>query len=187
MAKLYFRYGTVGSAKTLDFLSVAHNYERQGKPILTIKPAIDTRFGNTMIQSRTGLKREADLNLVNGMVIIVPDGIHCILVDEAQFLSIDHIEQLRDIATYKNIPVICYGLRTNFKQKLFPGAMRLMELADTIEERKTTCQYCGKKAIFNRKLTESLEEIDLGTESKYVAVCAKHYERPINMKEEDTY
>jgi thymidine kinase len=138
MAKLYFRYGTVGSAKTLNLLAVAHSYEQQSKRVLVIKPALDNRFGETTVKSRAGLERDADL-LVNQDSKIDPRmlaEIHCVLVDEAQFLSSSLIEQLRRFAIELDIPVICYGLRQDFRTKLFEGAQRLFELADEISEIK---------------------------------------------------
>jgi thymidine kinase len=129
-AKLYFRHGAVGSAKTLSLLAVAHTYEAQGKTVIVIKPEMDRRFGTTTVASRAGLSREADL-LVTAKTDLpdVFDGCDCVLVDEAQFLSAHVIDQLRDLATRRGIPVICYGLRTDFRSELFDGSRRLFELA----------------------------------------------------------
>ena len=162
MAKLYFRFGTVGSAKTLNLLAVAHAYQQQHKRAYLIKPRIDTRFGAESIGSRAGLVQTADLlvdeeSIINREVLV---GCHCILVDEVQFLAESLIEQLRSIANELNIPVICYGLRTDFRSKLFAGSRRLMELADAIEEIKTTCSFCNHKAIFNLKLTDGRPTLD---------------------------
>jgi len=185
MAKLYFRYGTMGSAKTMNLLSVAHNYRQQHKTILLIKPELDTRYGRDLIRSRAGLEMTADL-LVNKDTVIDQTSlaeVDCLLVDEVQFLAPHIIDQFRQIATKLKIPVICYGLRTDFRQQLFPGTKRLLELADTIEEVKTTCARCRKKAIFNLKLTDkkertgSEEQIELGADELYQPVCAKHYDR----------
>lgn len=183
MAKLYFRYGTVNSAKTLNLLAVAHNYRQQGKRVLIVKPALDTRWGKEWITSRAGPKMPADLLLENNSVITADDlfGVSCVLVDEAQFLSLFSIEQLAYIA-HRNpgTPVICYGLRTDFKTRLFPASARLMELADTIEEIKTTCQYCERKAIFNLKFvngqaTREGPSVELGAEEKYAPACTACY------------
>ncbi len=124
MAKLYFRHGTMGSAKTLNLLAVAHNYRQQGKKVLLFKPDMDTRFGRENIRSRAGLECKADILVepTSDLTQINYDGISCILVDEAHFLSMEHIDQLRDISLDKDIPVICYGLRTDFRSKLFPGS-----------------------------------------------------------------
>lgn len=182
MAKLYFRHGTVGSAKTLNLLAVAHNYRQQGKQVVLLKPELDCRFGTDHIKSRAGLEMQADV-LVSpqtDLKQLTLDGVSCLLVDEAQFLSIEHIDQLRDIAYLKDIPVICYGLRTDFRTKLFPGSLRLMELADSIEEIKATCYFCNKKSIMNLKHVDgnpTLEgpSVQLGSEEKYLPVCYQCY------------
>lgn len=182
MAKLYFRYGTVGSAKTLNLLAVAHNYEQQEKRILLLKPEIDTRYGKGVIKSRAGLQKEADL-LLGENTTLEPEyltGVSCVLVDEAQFLSSFVVDQLADIAHEMKIPVICYGLRTDFRRNLFPGARRLMEIADAIEEVKTTCAYCNRKAIFNLKHVDGTPTFDgpiieLGTEETYLPACSHCY------------
>lgn len=178
MAKLYFRYGTMASAKTLNLLAVAHNYQLQGKKVFLIKPKLDTRFGTSKICSRAGLEKEADL-LVEPNTIIDRQSLrdmNCILVDEAQFMSTSIIDQLREIAWALNVPVICYGLRSDFKSHLFEGSKRLMELADAIEEVKTTCAFCNKKAIMNMKSINGLAvdegpSIELGAEEKYLPAC----------------
>ena len=155
MPKLYFRHGAVSSAKTLNLLAVAHTYKQQGKHILLIKPSMDTRFGAEEIKSKAGLSCDADILISKDTNLldypIKGRKIHCVLVDEAQFLDPIHIDQLRIITLLWNVPVICYGLRTDFRTKLFPGSQRLMEVADSIEEVKTTCYYCNKKAVFNLK------------------------------------
>jgi thymidine kinase len=182
MAKLYFRHGTVGSAKTLNLLAVAHNYRQQGKEVLLLKPEMDIRFGKEQIQSRAGLQMQADIlvgvetNLFNHNYT----NISCILVDEAQFLSMEHVDQLREISLTKNIPVICYGLRTDFRTKLFPGSLRLMEVADSIEEVKATCFFCNKKSIVNikhvgGKATLEGPTVELGTEERYLPSCFHCY------------
>ena len=182
MAKLYFRYGTVGSAKTLNLLAVAHNYQQQSKKALLIKPALDDRFGQAMVHSRAGLEKPADL-LVGEDTTLDLDAMQdadCVLVDEAQFLSPGVVDQLRRLSCERGVPVICYGLRTDFRAGLFPGACRLMEVADSIEEIKTTCYYCNSKAIYNLKLADGVPTlagptIDLGTEEKYLPTCAACY------------
>ncbi len=188
MAKLYFRYGTVGSAKTLNLLAVAHNYRQQQKQVVLIKPALDTRFGSDHIRSRAGLEKPADI-LVEPDTIL--DGqkfkdVSCILVDEAQFLSKSLIRQLRQITLSLNIPVICYGLRTDFRTQLFEGAAALMELADAVEEIKTTCAFCNRKAIFNLKHSNGLAtlkgpSVDLGAEEKYYPTCYGCYRRQLEL------
>ncbi len=182
MAKLYFRYGTVSSAKTLNLLAVAHNYERQGKSAKVLKPVFDTRFGAKDVTSRAGLQREAHL-LIREDTFIDPadfEGCHCVLVDEAQFLSARHIDQLRDLTRVASVPVICYGLRTDFRSKLFEGSRRLFEIADAIEEVKTTCAFCNRKAVLNLKSLDGEPTVagpskQLGAEELYLPVCYEHY------------
>jgi thymidine kinase len=184
MAKLYFRHGTVSSAKTLNLLAAAHNYRQRGKKILLLKPAVDTRFGLGVIKTRAGLELTAD-------IVVSPDeplsfteeqlGAVCVLVDEAQFLPVSAIDYLHSVVVInRGIPVICYGLRTDFRTVLFPAAQRLLELADSIEEIKTICTFCLHKAIFNLKLlngkaTLAGPSVELGCEEKYLPVCAACY------------
>jgi thymidine kinase len=186
MAKLYFRYGTVSSAKTLNLLAVAHNYKQQGKRVLLCKPELDTRFGQDIIQTRAGLKATADVIVPQQGEVEFPNlfGVFCVLVDEVQFLPVPFIDQLRHLAgtDSADIPVICYGLRTDFRRRLFPAAARLLELADSIEEIKTICALCGKhKAVFNLKRSSdgramlSGPTVELGCEDKYLPVCNRCY------------
>ena len=185
MPKLYFRYGAMNSSKTANLLMVSHNYRSQGKTVILIKPAIDTRFGTDTINSRTGLSERVhvfvDIN-TNLSNLNIKD-VDCILVDECQFLCPEHIDQLRQLSL--QVPVICYGLRTDYRAKLFPGSQRLLELADNIEEIKTICVKCNKKAIINAKFIKQNNEIiiikdgselpDLGDEDKYQPMCWKCY------------
>ena len=188
MAKLYFRHGTMDSAKTLNLLAVAHNYRSQGKRILLVKPRMDDRFGAAAIRSRAGIEAEADL-LVDDATILDPAlfrGIDCVLVDEAQFRAPALVDQLRAL-TQGGPPVICYGLRTDFRTNLFPGSRRLLELADSIEEVKVTCQFCNRKAIFNLRMqagdaptAERAAELDgpqveLGGNDRYAPACFSCY------------
>jgi thymidine kinase len=185
MAKLYFRHGPMGSAKTLNLLAVAHNYRAQGKHVIVTKPALDQR-SNDLVASRCGLNVKADLLLDESSIEIVLTSMiraqktACILVDEAQFLSASQVSGLRWIVDSFNIPVICYGLRTDFLRRAFPGSARLFELADSIEEIKTTCHVCGRKAIFNARLLdgvytfdESAPQVHIGFE--YRPLCSLHY------------
>jgi thymidine kinase len=181
MAKLYFRHGAVSSAKTLNLLAVAHNYRSQGKEVLLMKPAMDTRFGKDSVRSRAGLKQDADVLIdeTTDLLAISAESrknVSCVLVDEAQFLSPIHIDQLRTISLEWRVPVIAYGLRTDFRTNLFPGSRRLMEVADTIEEVKTTCYFCNKKAVMNLKHVDGKADtrgpaVQLGAEEKYFPAC----------------
>ena len=182
MTKLCFKYGTMNSSKTAQLLMTAHNYRSQGKKVLLIKPTCDTRFGSNMIKSRAGPEMEADLLItpdISNISHLLTDVV-CILVDEAQFLSIINIDMLRGIAM--SINVICYGLRTDYMCNLFPASKRLLEIADYIEEMTSVCVACDQKALVNAKFTLDLNgdkhiiregscDIDLGAEEKYQAMC----------------
>ncbi len=178
MAKLYFRHGTVGSAKTLNLLAVAHNYRQQGKRVILLKPRLDDRFGASQIRSRAGLQMEADL-LVDGATDLLAynfSGIDCVLVDEVQFLPSRIIEELRIVSMKQNIPILCYGLRTDFRTHLFEGSKRLLELADSIEEVKATCHFCNRKSIANLrhvggKASVEGPSVQLGAEESYYPAC----------------
>jgi thymidine kinase len=183
MAKLYFRHGTMQSAKTLNLLAVAHNYRQQGKRVLLLKPRLDDRFGAQRIASRAGLDAAADVMVDDATVLddATFEGLDCVLVDEAQFLSPKIIERLRKLTLTHDVPVICYGLRTDFRTRLFPGSRRLMELADSIEEVKVTCQFCNRKAVLNVRLVDGKAtaegaQVMLGTEESYAPVCYRCYE-----------
>jgi thymidine kinase len=193
VAKLYFRYGTMDSAKSMNLLAVAHNYRKQGKRVLLVKPRLDTRFGAGKISSRSGLEADADLMVDEDSSLDPRDfeGLDCVLVDEAQFLAPAIIEDLRRITVDPGVPVICYGLRTDFRTRLFPGAQRLMELADRIEEVKVTCQYCAKKAICNLRFVNGAPtvrgpQIQLGADEHYAPVCWNHYDEATRSIAADT-
>ena len=183
MAKLYFRHGAMDSAKTMNLLAVAHNYRKQGKRVLLLKPRLDDRFGSDTNASRSGLACQAD-QLVDADTELGPSdfaGLDCVLVDEAQFVPPAVIEQLRRATINPGVPVICYGLRTDFRTQLFPGSKRLLELADRIEEVKVTCQFCAKKAVFNLRMIGGRAVVDgpqvqLGADDSYAPVCWKHYD-----------
>lgn len=190
VAKLYFRYGTMDSAKSLNLLAVAHNYRNQGKRVVLLKPALDDRFGETVIRSRAGLESPAD-RVVDGDTVLDPEDFRdhdCVLVDEAQFLSPSVVDQLRGLTRDPGVPVICYGLRTDFRTRLFPGSRRLLELADTIEEVKVTCKFCNRKAIFNMRWVDgepTLEgpQVMLGAEEAYTPVCHRCFARRLPVAE----
>ena len=179
MAKLYFKYGAMGSSKTANALITKFNYEERGMKVWLIKPSVDVRDGVGVVRSRIGLSAEAD--------VITPDKnifdeyakhTECdvIITDECQFFTPEQIDQLRQIVDERNIPVLCYGLRTDFLTHLFPGSGRLFEVADSITEIKTICA-CGKKAIVNARIDENGKvvteggQILLGGNDSYVAMC----------------
>lgn len=153
MAKLYFRYGAMNSGKTTALLQVAHNYEERGMNVVLIKPSVDTK-GENKVVSRLGVKRDVDVILLPTdriMDRMDPVKPNAIIVDEAQFLTPLQVDELYLITKEYNVPVICYGLRTDFQMKGFPGSTRLLELAEDIEESKTICR-CGQKATLNMRL-----------------------------------
>lgn len=185
MAKLYFRYGAMNSGKTTLLLQAAHNYEEQGMKVLIAKPSADTK-GELNIVSRIGLERKVDFLItpednVYTMVKEIKEDIKCLFVDEAQFLQRTQVDQLMQIVIKLNIPVICYGLRTDFQTNGFTGSTRLLEIAHTIEEMKTICK-CGKKAMYNgRKVNGEFvfdgEQIAIDGEDEvtYEALCPHCY------------
>lgn len=181
MAKLHFKYGTMGSGKTLQLLITASNYERQGKKVIVIKPEIDTRHGYGVIKTRLGIERNADVLVQEEPhVLNVPNNTACILVDEAQFLSVKWVDFLRQICKQYDVPVICFGLKTDFKTELFPASKRLFEIADKLEEMKTVCNRCVRKATQNMKVIDGQAiiagpSVDLGAEEKYISVCWECY------------
>jgi thymidine kinase len=184
MPKLYFRYGTMNSSKTANLLMVAWNYRLQCRKVLLVKPIFEDRFGVNVIRSRAmGSGVEADLIIDENwseIENVKTDGLACVLVDEAQFLSEKNVDSLRELA--KKVPVICYGLRTDYRTKLFEGSKRLLEVADVIEEIKNVCINCDKKAIITAKfytkedgdkviLRNGSNELDIGAEEKYQPMC----------------
>ena len=189
MAKLYFKYGAMGSSKTAQALITKYNYEENDLQVWLIKPSADTRDGKTILRSRIGL--EAECEVISPQDNILENFLqnrrgHCdvIICDECQFLTPAQIEQLREIVNEQVIPVMCFGLRTDFRTNLFPGSLRLMELADEIQEIKTICD-CGAKATVNARIdgnghivTEGAQVL-LGGNDAYIAMCHKCYVRGI--------
>lgn len=185
MAKLYFRYGAMGASKTANALMVEYNYHEREQRAVLMKPSVDDRDGAKTIKSRVGMSKNAELIFSDSDVFKIIDKmnsekiIDCVIIDEAQFLSRDHVDQLCKIADELKIPVITYGLRTDFRGELFPGSERLMAMADSIEEIKTVC-WCSKKAIMNARVVggrvvKEGEKILLGGNESYVALCRKHW------------
>lgn len=184
MAKLFFRYGAMNCGKSTALMQVAHNYEERGLKVLVFKPKVDTKADNK-ISSRIGLEREVDHlidcgeNIYN--FVTKYNDVNCIIIDEAQFLSSEQVDELMQIVIVKNIPVICYGLRTDFQTRGFPGSTRLLEIAHSIEEMKTICR-CGAKAIFNaRKVNDKFvfdgEQVAIDGEDRvtYESLCCACY------------
>lgn len=187
MSKLYFRYGAMGSGKSIDLLKVAHNYEEKGQRVVIITAGIDDRYGVGKITTRIGLQREAEIfnKDVNIFELVknykyVPDSV---LIDEAQFLTKEHVYQISDIVDILDIPVMCYGLRADFRLEFFEGSLHLMEIADKIEEIKTVCE-CGSKATCNMRMldgkaTNKGDQILIGGNDSYKSVCRKCYKKYI--------
>ena len=189
MAKLYFKYGAMGSSKTAQALITKYNYEENGLKVWLIKPSADTRDGATILRSRIGL--EATVEVIPPQMDVYArfeesrkGSCDVIICDECQFLTEAQIDQLRAIVNEYNIPAMCFGLRTDFQTRLFPGSLRLMEVADTIQEIKTICD-CGAKATVNARIdgnghivTQGAQVL-LGGNDAYIAMCHKCYIRGI--------
>ena len=188
MAKVYFRYAAMNAGKSTQILQVRHNYHERHQTTLLLKPAVDTREGHDIVRARVGLEATVDalVTPATDLRVLVralaeagaphPD---CILVDEAQFLEPAQVVQLCDIADFENIPVMCFGLRTDFRGQLFPGSATLMALSDNIEELKTIC-WCGRKATVNARLVDghiTLEgpQVLIGGNETYISLCRKHW------------
>ena len=191
MAKLYFKYGAMGSSKSAQALITQFNYEELGMSVWLIKPSTDTRDGADIIRSRIGLERRAR--------VITPEQDICeeyrregkhdvIIADEAQFFTPEQIDQLRYLVDADDLPVLCFGLRTDFLTHFFPGARRLMELADSITEIKTVCA-CGRKATVNARIDQQGriitqgDQVLLGGNDSYVAMCHKCWKQKIAEQE----
>ena len=190
MAKLYFRYGAMGSSKTANALMVAYNYKERGKRALLAKPKLDTREIGVM-HSRIGL--EEPCIYVEDLVEMSTEDLEaydCIIVDEAQFCKKSDIEFFTHLVDDLEIPVICYGLRTDFQMHLFEGSMWLLAWADVIEEIKTVC-WCGKAATCNARFNEKGEmitqgdQVVLGANDSYIALCRKHFRRGMLKPDEE--
>lgn len=190
--RLIFRYGTMNSGKSLQLLSTAYNFEEHSIPFLVIKSEIDTRDGDSVIHSRALGDRECVcvstedniyeiISTYNSISIVSGHNrVKWILVDEAQFLTIEQVDQLAAIADNFGINIICYGLRTDFQTHLFPGSKRLFEVADSFEEIKSSC-FCGSKTIFNarvngdKEIVTEGEQVEVGGDDKYISMCRRCY------------
>lgn len=186
VGKLYFRYGTMGSAKTALLLTTAYNFEERGVTYACLKPVVDTREKDSVIRSRIGIERacrwiypESDLyRMACDMFKDTGGRIDWFLIDEVQFLSAAQIDQLSRVVDDFGCNVVCYGLRTDFKSNMFEGSRRLFEIADTIDEIKSTCS-CGRKTIINARIdangdfVEEGAQVEIGGDDRYIAVCRK--------------
>ena len=194
MAQLFFKYGAMNSGKSIDVLKVAHNYEEQGKPVVLLTSGVDTRSGRGTIASRIGLERKVypimkDTDVYE-YVKNIDHRIYCVLIDEAQFLSKEHVLQLTRIVDELNIPVMTFGLKNDFRNELFEGSKYLLIYADKIEEMKTICWFCPRKATMNLRMLDGHpvyegEQVQIGGNESYYPVCRKHYFHPLLNKKEE--
>lgn len=187
MAQLFFRYGSMNSGKSIEILKVAHNYEEQGKRVILMNSSIDTRSGVGHIASRIGLERDAHPVFpdsdVFAMVQEIDDGASCVLIDEAQFMTQQQVFECARVVDELHIPVMAFGLKNDFQNHLFAGSEALLVYADKIEEMKTICWFCAKKAIMNLRVNNGHpvyegEQIMMGGNESYYPVCRKHYFHP---------
>ncbi len=186
MAKLFFRYAAMNAGKSTALLQVAHNYEERGHRVRLFTAMVDDRYGPGLITSRLGPQRAAEMfgpETDFSALLAADPGVACVLVDEAQFLSKVQVWSLHELAHVHNIPVICYGIRTDFQGELFPGSAALLGLADEMDEMKTICD-CGRKATMNmrvdaqdRKVVEG-DQVEIGGNARYRAVCGKCFLTP---------
>ena len=192
MAKLYFKFGAMGSSKSAQALITRFNYEELGITVWLIKPSTDTRDGADIIRSRIGL--EAHAQVITPEQNIVDEyhkvGRHDVIIaDEAQFFTPEQIDQLRELVDDEDLPVLCFGLRTDFLTRFFPGAQRLMELSDSLTEIKTVCA-CGRKATVNARLdadgkvVTQGDQVFLGGNDSYIAMCHKCWKRKIKEQQQ---
>ena len=186
-AQFYFKYGAMNSGKSIEILKVAHNYEEQNKAVQIFTSAIDVRSGVGMVSSRIGFERKA-IAITEEMDLFATIGqiktpLYCILIDEAQFLTKEHVLQLARVVDELNIPVMAFGLKNDFVNELFEGSKYLLLYADKIEEIKTICWFCHKKATMNLRFSNGQpvyegEQIQIGGNESYVPVCRKCYKKP---------
>lgn len=187
MAKLYFKYGAMGSSKSAQALITKFNYEERGMKVWLIKPATDDRSGKAVIKSRIGLQEVAEALTEADSIwerFTQREGTDVVIADECQFFTGAQIDELRSIVDNYNIPVLCFGLRTDFRTRLFPGSLRLFEVADSISEIKTICS-CGSKAIVNARIDEAGsvlfegEQVMIGGNESYIAMCHKCWKKAL--------
>lgn len=185
MAQLYYRYSTMNAGKSIEVIKVAYNYKERGKNVLVMTSALDDRYEEGKIVSRVGLSCNADLIYEDTNILElflkknIQKPIDCVLVDESQFLKKHHIEEFAEIVDSCNVPVLCYGLKNDFRNELFEGSYYLLVYADKIEEIKTIC-WCGKKAtmvarVVDGKIVKTGKQIQVGGNEMYTSLCRKHY------------
>ncbi|MDH2923884.1 thymidine kinase [Nicoletella semolina] len=192
MAKLYFYYSSMNAGKSTTLLQSSYNYQERGMNTLVYTAAIDDRYGVGKVTSRIGISQNAQLfrvetDLFSEISAIASEkSLHCILIDEAQFLTKEQVYQLTEVVDKHHIPVLCYGLRTDFQAELFEGSHYLLAWADQLEELKTIC-YCGRKANFvirtneNGEAVKAGDQIQIGGNDTYLSVCRTHYKEKLNL------
>lgn len=199
MSKLFYYYGSMASAKTLRLLSTAYNFEEKGVQIMVLKPALDTRDGEGIIRSRAGLERKCimidkDVNLYKAIKAYKNvldaqlESLKWVIIDECQFLTEEQVDQLSDVVDFLDISVMCFGLRTDFQSRLFPGSKRLFEIADDIEEIKSTCECGENKTSINARFDENGEiiiegsQVEIGGNERYRAICRRCWKNKVRDK-----
>lgn len=199
MSKLFFYYGPMGSSKSLRLLTTAYDFEEKGVQIMVLKPALDTRDGEGVIRSRAGLERKCimvdkDVNLYKAIkayknvLASQLETLKWVIIDECQFLTEEQVDQLSDAVDFLDVNVMCFGLRTDFQSHLFPGSKRLFELADDIEEIKSTCECGERKTSINARFDENGEiitegsQVEIGGNDKYRAICRKCWKDKVRDK-----
>lgn len=188
MAQLFFEYGAMSSGKSIEILKVAHNYESQGRKVLLMTPIVDTRAGVGVVASRIGLSREAvavqpEDDLYQLIASMKDDHLAVVLIDEAQFLATKQVDQLAYVVDHLNIPVMTFGLKQDAFNHLFEGSKRLIELADKLEEMKTICSFCGKKATTQLRIVDGQPQregaqVFIGGDEAYIPTCRHHWFNP---------
>lgn len=189
MAKLYFRYGSMGSGKTIDLLKINYNYKERGKNTLILTPSIDNRFGVGKVKSRIGIEESAISVSIDDSILKIFKSkcldsqnnviVDCILIDESHLLNEKQILELSDIVDLYDVPVIAYGLKSDFKQDLFPGSKALLSICDVIENISSIC-WCGKKAtvnarVINNEIVYTGDQVLIGGNEIYTSLCRKHW------------
>ncbi|WP_145348592.1 thymidine kinase [Rosistilla ulvae] len=196
MAKLYFYYSAMNAGKSTILLQSSYNYRERGMNTLILTPELDTRFGTGKVSSRIGLEADAIVfdqvenlhHCVKTQVEVAP--LHCVFVDEAQFLTAKQVRQLSDVADQLGVPVMCYGLRTDFQGKLFDGSMQLLAWADVLTEVKTIC-HCGRKATMVLRIDQhgapiqQGDQVQIGGNERYLSVCRRHFKQGMASRQTD--
>lgn len=185
MAKLYFRFSSMNSGKSSGLIQAAYNYTERGMNTLVLTSALDNRYGKGKVASRVGIETPAtpiDTNTsIRELYQSLNTTVNAVFVDEAQFLTKEQVYELAEIVDHENVPVLCYGLRTDFVGNLFSGSQELLALADELEEVKSIC-HCGRKATMNARITNETSQVAIGGNESYVSMCRKHFHEHLKNK-----